>query len=185
MHGAQVAARTMLEHDARVWPHADFIKANRLGLEARYGDPAVALRMLSTPGEAPMMTDAQLADWRAFASARQSGDKAKIAAYVNQVFANVASKQLNVGQALVRLISLGGPDAVFRMTAQASPDDPVETEPLFRSPAAAVRADPRFLPLMAKTGVLAFWRATNHWADFCNAQDRPYDCRSEAAKLGL
>lgn len=185
MHGADAAARSMLEQDARIWPHASVIQAFRLGLEARYGDPAVALQMLSNPTSLPPMTDAQLADWRAFALARQSGDKAKIAAYVAQVLANVAGKRLTVGQALVRLVSLDAADAVYEVAAQAPPDDPVETEPFFRSPAVAVRADPRFLPLMAKTGVLAFWRRTGHWADFCDARDRPYDCRAEAAKLGL
>jgi len=61
----------------------------------------------------------------------------------------------------------------------------VLTDGLRAADGGPVRADPRFMPLMAKTGVLAFWRATNHWADFCNAPDRPYDCRVEAAKLGL
>jgi tetratricopeptide (TPR) repeat protein len=185
MHGADVAARAMLARDVRIWPHADFIRGYQLGLEARYGDPAVALQMLSHPNDLPPMSDAQLADWRDFALTRQSGDKAKTDAYAARVLANLAGKRLSVGQALVRLISIGAVDAVYQAVAMASPEDPVETEPFFRSLGAPVRADPRFLPLMAKTGVLAFWRNTGHWADFCEAQDRPYDCRAEATKLGL
>jgi len=185
MHGADVAARAMLARDVRIWPHAKFIRLDQLALEARYGDPAVALQMLAHPNDLPPMSDAQLADWRDFALARQSGDKAKIDAYAAGALANLAGKRLSVGQALVRLISIGAVDAVYKAVAMASPDDPVETEPFFRSLGAPVRADPRFLPLMAKTGVLAFWRKTGHWADFCEAQDRPYDCRAEATKLGL
>jgi hypothetical protein len=31
--------------------------------------------------------------------------------------------------------------------------------------------------------VVAFWRSTGKWADFCDDADRPYDCRAVAAKL--
>ena len=37
------------------------------------------------------------------------------------------------------------------------------------------------MPLMAKLGVLAFWRSTGKWADFCEDPDRPYDCRAVAS----
>jgi TolB-like protein len=183
MHGFLAKARAMLEQDARIWPHNDTIKGARLGLEARYGDPAAALQLLSDPSAVPTMSDARLADWRDYTLARQSGDRARIAAYVAQVRANLASGRLSVDEAIVRLISLNAVDAVFQVAAQATPDNPVEPEPFFRSNAAAVRADPRFLPLMAKTGVVAFWRGTGKWADFCEAADRPYDCRAMAAKL--
>jgi DNA-binding winged helix-turn-helix (wHTH) protein/TolB-like protein len=184
IHGFEVKARAMLERDARIWPHMDAITGMSLGLEARYGDPAAALQLLSNPSALPTMSDAELEDWRDFTLARQSGDKARIAAYVAQVRANLAGKRLSTDQALVRLISLHAVDAAFQVAAQAAPDDKLfSAEPFFRSNATAVRADPRFLPLMAKIGVLAFWRSTGKWADFCEAADRPYDCRAMAAKL--
>jgi hypothetical protein len=46
-----------------------------------------------------------------------------------------------------------------------------------------MRRDPRFMPLMAKVGLVDFWRKTGKWPDFCEAADRPYDCRAVAAKL--
>jgi hypothetical protein len=39
------------------------------------------------------------------------------------------------------------------------------------------------MPLMEKVGLVAFWRRTGKWADFCDAPDRPYDCRTVASKL--
>jgi hypothetical protein len=39
------------------------------------------------------------------------------------------------------------------------------------------------MPLMEKVGLVAFWRRTGKWADFCDAPDRPYDCRAVASKL--
>ena len=47
-----------------------------------------------------------------------------------------------------------------------------------------MRRDSRFMPLAAKLGLVDFWKRTNHWPDFCEAKDRPYDCRAVAAKLG-
>jgi DNA-binding winged helix-turn-helix (wHTH) protein/TolB-like protein len=185
MYGLRERGQATLERDERVWPNMGAIKAERLGLEVDYGDPATALQLLSDPSARPPMSDAQLADYRDFVLARQSGDKARIAAYVAQVLGNRAGRRLSVDRAIVRLISLGAVDAVFQVAAQATPDDEVEAEPFFRSNAAAVRADPRFLPLMAKLGVLAFWRSTGRWADFCEAPDRPYDCRALAGKLGI
>ena len=60
---------------------------------------------------------------------------------------------------------------------------PLDPETLFRPVAASMRSDPRFMPLMAKVGLLDFWRKTGKWPDFCQAADRPYDCRAVAAKL--
>jgi DNA-binding winged helix-turn-helix (wHTH) protein/tetratricopeptide (TPR) repeat protein len=41
----------------------------------------------------------------------------------------------------------------------------------------AFRQDPRFMPLMEKIGLLAYWRESDHWPDFCSEPDLPYDCR--------
>jgi len=176
----------MLDRAARIWPRNSYILQGRIATEARYGDPSVALRLLtdlhSRPGG---NTDAELADWRDFALARQSGDKATHAKYESHVMADLAARRLSVGQALVRATSLDDPDAAFFAASKATPNDPTDTEQFFRSPANKVRADARFLPLMAKTGVLAYWWKTGRWADYCDAADRPYDCRAVAAKLGF
>jgi hypothetical protein len=54
--------------------------------------------------------------------------------------------------------------------------------PFFRPFATKFRADPRFMALAAKLGLVAIWRATK-WPDFCTARDAPYDCRAMAEKL--
>jgi hypothetical protein len=32
-------------------------------------------------------------------------------------------------------------------------------------------------------GLLAHWRNSGKWPDFCSEPDLPYDCKAEAAKL--
>ncbi|HEV2363315.1 MAG TPA: winged helix-turn-helix domain-containing protein [Caulobacteraceae bacterium] len=179
-------ARSMLERDVRIWPHNEEVRSDRFGAEARYGDPAMALRLLADPNRRPApLSDLYMQDWRDFILARQSGNPSKVASYAAEVMRDVAARRLDVGSALVRLTALGAVDATYQAASKATPDDPVDTEPFFRPSAASVRADPRFLPLMAKTGVLRFWRRTGKWADFCQAENRPYDCRAMAAKLGF
>lgn len=45
---------------------------------------------------------------------------------------------------------------------------------------AAVRADPRFMPLMARFGYAQYWLQTGKWPDFCTKDRLPYDCRKAA-----
>lgn len=45
---------------------------------------------------------------------------------------------------------------------------------------AAVRADPRFMPLMARLGYPQYWLETGKWPDFCTKDRLPYDCRKAA-----
>ena len=56
------------------------------------------------------------------------------------------------------------------------------TAPLFQPYAASFRADPRFMVLAAKLGLVAIWQKTK-WPDFCNASDAPYNCRTVAQNL--
>lgn len=57
------------------------------------------------------------------------------------------------------------------------------TEAFFLPPTAAMRADPRFMPLMRDIGLLDYWRSSNQWPDFCTDEKLPYDCKTEAARL--
>lgn len=47
----------------------------------------------------------------------------------------------------------------------------------------AFRADPRFMPLAKRMGLVDYWTATGRWPDFCAEPGLPYDCRKAAANL--
>ena len=55
---------------------------------------------------------------------------------------------------------------------------------MFRSSLHKFRDDPRFMEIAARAGLVALWRKTGKWPDFCFEPDLPYDCKKEAAKLG-
>jgi len=77
---------------------------------------------------------------------------------------------------------LGRVDLAYQAASRATPSDDGSMDLLFRSYMAPFRADPRFMPLMARLGVVDVWRSTNHWPDFCTAAPTPYSCVDKAAR---
>jgi hypothetical protein len=41
---------------------------------------------------------------------------------------------------------------------------------LFRSDMKAVRADPRFIPIVERLGLVDYWRSSGKWPDFCKTE---------------
>ncbi|MGD9967022.1 MAG: adenylate/guanylate cyclase domain-containing protein [Hyphomonadaceae bacterium] len=54
---------------------------------------------------------------------------------------------------------------------------------MFYPMTAAMRADPRFMPLMHRGGLLQYWLETDRWPEFCEDPSLPYDCRQEALRV--
>jgi hypothetical protein len=55
---------------------------------------------------------------------------------------------------------------------------------LFYPTMKAFRADPRFIPLTRRLGLLDYWSRSGHWPDFCAEPGLPYDCRQAGQALG-
>ncbi|MGH6912049.1 MAG: hypothetical protein ACREEG_17845, partial [Phenylobacterium sp.] len=47
----------------------------------------------------------------------------------------------------------------------------------------AFRADPRFMPLTKRLGLLDYWSRSGRWPDFCAEPGLPYDCKEAALAL--
>ncbi len=53
---------------------------------------------------------------------------------------------------------------------------------MFRPAFDSFRRDPRFMYVANRIGLVAYWRSSGKWPDFCSDPDLPYDCKAEAAK---
>lgn len=53
---------------------------------------------------------------------------------------------------------------------------------LFDDVTQSLRADPRFMTLAARMGLVRVWQEADRWPDFCKDRSVPYDCRVEAAR---
>ena len=52
----------------------------------------------------------------------------------------------------------------------------------FRPHMRPMLADPRFMDVAHRIGILTAWRKSGDWPDFCNDPKLPYHCQTEAAK---
>ena len=91
---------------------------------------------------------------------------------------------LPASQAMLLLAALGDLDGSFAVAQALFVDQHQDGHDILFSPAAAaMRADPRFMPLMRDLGLLRYWRLNGGWPDFCNDPGLPYQCRAEAIRL--
>ena len=179
-------AQTMLATALKTWPDSDDLRNFALDLAVRYTDPTKAAATLDDPALTAGLSQAYLHLLRLEVDARAHPSPATVDA------AAVAIKARYIGSdaaftAAIHYIVIGRNDDAYasigtiQTPLMIAPyvDNPA---PFFRPYAAKFRADPRFMALADKLGLVAIWRATK-WPDFCTARDAPYDCRAVAAKL--
>jgi DNA-binding winged helix-turn-helix (wHTH) protein/TolB-like protein len=121
--------------------------------------------------------------WRAALKASALNDAAARTDAVKEVTNAATAGSLSHGEALTLLAMLGDLDGAFAQAELYEPVDPSAPPYLFLPMTAAMRSDPRFMPLARKLGLVAYWRSTGKWPDFCSEPGLPYDCRREAVKI--
>ena len=174
--GQTEAAFEELGHAEQKWPGASNTLESRLWLSVRFGDPQEALRLLRS-GVSSLPTEIQLI----------------MIAKISPTSENLGKARALVRGALQRSSDLAGPIQGAALVGITSELWPVllhakhysskEYSVLFRPAFREFRHDPRFLQVVKKTGVLAYWQQSGKWADFCGDPDLPYDCKVEAAKI--
>jgi len=83
------------------------------------------------------------------------------------------------------LASLGETDLAFEQAGKILKTQDDNPSFLFTPQMAALRRDPRFMPLAARIGLLDYWRSTGKWPDFCAGPHAEVDCRAAAARAGV
>jgi DNA-binding winged helix-turn-helix (wHTH) protein/TolB-like protein len=89
-----------------------------------------------------------------------------------------ACERLDIDWRVRLLARQGDIDGAYRLMAQRFPNSRSPTMFLFYPEMKRFRHDARFMPLVARLGLLSYWREANQWPDFCAEADLPYDCRT-------
>jgi tetratricopeptide (TPR) repeat protein len=177
-------ARSELAEAERLWPGATTIMDSRYRLNLRYGDAteaADALRLMQSGRVEAGRTR------EAFVRARLNPTPANIDRAVE--FATSAyESQPEIDTTVEVIFTLGEFDRTkellnFLLALNDASQVPYFVEALFRPPLADLRADPRFIQIADRFGLLSYWQKSGKWPDFCSEPDLPYDCKKEAAKL--
>jgi hypothetical protein len=161
------------------WPSDSEIDYADFSLQFRYGDPRAALELLPRIADS---SDADMAPYRKFIAARLDPTAAKIDDAIAALEGQSLNKPAARNTVLLALASFGRVDEVYELLEDRSFQPFVQREALFRPDFAGVRADPRFMQVAARLGLVRYWRETGYWPDFCSRERLRYDCRAEAAK---
>ena len=171
-------ARRELEQFARLWPGTGALRDAMWAFHLRFGEPAVAMRY------APFEATGE--GVRIYLDARVDRSTEKVTQLANFINRrrSPAERQHAAGWALYALGEFGLVDDAFAWMADISTDKLAELSYMFfREPMAPLRADPRFIGVAKRIGLVDYWRESGKWPDFCSQRGLPYDCKVEAAKL--
>jgi tetratricopeptide (TPR) repeat protein len=179
MSGDANGAREIADDLERAWPNdpSVWLTQTRIALwSARYDD---ALAKLSSPASEVRSVGAQLC-WRDAAALMRRAE----AGGVRRVVACARSGDLPPGQTIMTLASAGALDEAFALARTRFVDEHrAGLDVVFAPATRAMRADPRFMPLMKDVGLLRYWDLGNRWPDFCAEPGLHYRCQAEAARL--
>jgi tetratricopeptide (TPR) repeat protein len=167
--------------DARKkWPKDPNIDWAEQAFDYRYGDPRVAQRLMPMTVDS---SDAELAPNFKFIAARLDPSPSKIddAIATFRTRARIEPRSGN-NRLVLALGTFGRVDAIYQLLADPKVLPLIGPEIWFRPEFAGVRADPRFMAVAARLGLVRYWRQSGNWPDFCASEQLKYDCKIEAAK---
>ena len=172
-------AKADLAEARRKWPRDAAIDWADFGYQFRYGDPKSALELL------PKITnssDAEMAPYRKYLAARLDPTPAKIDDAIAALNGHSPDDPVTRNKVLLALGNFGRVEDVYRLLEQPQFQPFIGKDALFRPDFASVRADPRFMQVAARLGLVRYWRDTGYWPDFCSKEQLRYDCKTEAGK---
>jgi hypothetical protein len=172
-------AKADIAEARKKWPNDPQIDEAEFGLQYHYGDPRAALQLLPRIGG---YSDADWAPAHKVIAARLDPTPAKIDTAIAALNARWSNNQPSRNFVLLALGNFGRADEVYQLLEDPKFQPFIEKDALFRPDFAAVRADPRFMQIAARLGLIRYWRQTGYWPDFCRSERLRYDCKAEAAK---
>lgn len=179
MHvGNHEAADRLLEEALQLSPGDPSASWYRFVNAAFYGNAETALTLLSDKSKALDLDLGQRACWQMFIDARSRAGNSAGRAALRQACDGHFNWELKARM----LAGLGDIDGAYEV-AQGMPFDWAgSTTFLFYPEMAPFRQDPRFMPIIAQSGLLEFWTKSGRWPDFCAEPGLPYDCKAAAAR---
>lgn len=173
--GRTEEAQTFIARQLSLRPDDGHLRSVNFEIVAFSRPPEEGLAILADSRRRPLRElSGSVEPFRAFLIARRSGAAGDRNAAVDAILAHADASRLSWSDAIRMLSRLGALDAAFDQ-ANAYADHPrnlrlafsLQPDFLFEPETAAMRADPRFIPLVRRLGLLDYWRASGHWPDFC------------------
>jgi hypothetical protein len=187
--GQRKQADEALELAARTWPEVEFIERLRFGSAIASGNVDVATAMANDPVVGPLINSSPENQRVAtLLRALATGAPQDIAALEQSCSNPSMLARERAAWCLQGLVALGRLEEFFRVVPAYFPEQRGATDAerdarwleaprvwryarvLFRSDMKAVRADPRFIPIVERLGLVDYWRSSGKWPDFCKTE---------------
>lgn len=179
-------AASVLRQARQVWPNVDLLAWEQFEIAVRLGDTATARSLFDEAMSGADMPAERRAIWMLMIRARAEPTAGNIAAAKTAIVGARMKVLEDFWELIQHLVMLGDIDGAFALAdrARGLPQEGriVSENVLFRDFLAPFRADPRFMTLAARRGLVAIWQQTGTWPDFCQEPTLPYDCKAEAAR---
>jgi hypothetical protein len=169
-------SRSPVEDTLRRWPDESAAQWYQFANVAFYGDPGRALKMMNESPDAFGLTRDDRACYRTFLEARARNGRGQL----NGVLKDCVSWGPDSNTVMRMLAALGDSEGAYRIAQHRTFMEAESTISLFYPEMAALRADARFMPLLAKSGLLEYWIKTGQWPDFCGNEALTYGCKAAA-----
>jgi hypothetical protein len=172
-------AKADLAEARKKWPNDPAIDWADFSFQFHYGDARAAMELL------PRITnssDAGMAPDRKVIAARLDPTPAKVEDAIAALRGDSPNDPHARNALLVALGDFGRIDEGYRLLEDPAFQPFIRRDLLFRPEFARVRADPRFMQVAARLGLIRYWKQTGYWPDFCTSEQLHYDCKAEAAK---
>jgi len=189
--GERELADGVLNKASQLWPELESIERLRFSSALARGDLASASSLLQDSVMGPLIDPP--AEHKPFATlirALTKRDATDIAEVERQCANPLQLARDRAALCLQGLIALGRIDAFFDAAPAYFPEMRGATSKerdarwlnsprvarysrvLFRNDAQAIRADPRFIPIVQRLGLLDYWRTSGQWPDFCKSEPK-------------
>ncbi len=168
-----------IDEAARLWPGNSPVHAARFWLLVQTGRADRALALIDDRAGWPPGAPVERSDaWRAIATGFATRAPADIDAALRAARALIPHGHDEARHALHAMAALGDLDGAFAAaeTIYFGGGGRRATSVLFAPHTAAMRADPRFEPLMEALGLMAYWREAGRRPDVCAASAPPPFC---------
>ena len=172
-------AKADIAEARKKWPNDPQIDYADFSLQYHYGDPKAALQLLPRIADS---SDADMAPSRKVIAARLDPTPPKTDDAIAALSARWSNDTHMRNLVLVALADFRRVDQAYQLLQDPKFQPFIQTDVLFRPDFATVRADPRFMQIAARLGLVHYWQQTGSWPDFCTSQHLRYDCKTEAAK---
>lgn len=162
-----------------LWPGASSVAAASYRHHLRYGDPQIAFQIHRSGQYGGPHRDA-------FLRARIDPSPANVEEALSRPRAWFRTYPEAIGELAQVYAAFGKEEELIPILMQWRHPALIElvSSILFRPALREVHHDPRMMVIAKRLGLLDYWRSSGMWPDFCTDPDLPYDCRSEAAKIG-